>query len=375
MEGSVRSIDGGQEPGTTRGELGAACFTPEPSAEEAASAHGLGRRARWLRRSRVVAGVLWLAVGVGYIYVGYVLWGPGDLESVSSVYLWFWYVAFVARVFAFQAGLALVLLAVVALLLRRYRAVLAVLPLLAVTLGPDVRQCFVSPPQGTEAAVLRVMSVNLLCNNCNRAQLIAEIEAAEADVVLFQEYTYVWHDELQAALGDLYPHVLHVRRRNPLGTAIYSKLSFVGQPVVRRRLENLPELHATVEYGGRAIRLYNVHLLPPRLSLVSKMRAQFRELLQDLREEQGPVIMGGDFNYTERVRAHDLVRQAGFADAHEAAGWGRGATWPVSGNLRYLPGIRLDRVYLGCGLRAMRCRTGVGAGSDHRPVIVDVAVE
>jgi endonuclease/exonuclease/phosphatase (EEP) superfamily protein YafD len=45
----------------------------------------------------------------------------------------------------------------------------------------------------------------------------------------------------------------------------------------------------------------------------------------------------------------------------------------VNGPFRYIvPGIRIDHVYLNRQLGATSCETGVGRGSDHRPVVVDV---
>ena len=37
------------------------------------------------------------------------------------------------------------------------------------------------------------------------------------------------------------------------------------------------------------------------------------------------------------------------------------------------PVLSLDQVWLGGGLRPLRCEHGVSAWSDHRPVIVDLA--
>jgi endonuclease/exonuclease/phosphatase (EEP) superfamily protein YafD len=72
---------------------------------------------------------------------------------------------------------------------------------------------------------------------------------------------------------------------------------------------------------------------------------------------------------------HRELKQAGVNEAHEQATIGRGATWPVNGIFRYItPGIRIDHVYLSPSLRAIRCETGVGEGSDHRPVVVDVVL-
>jgi endonuclease/exonuclease/phosphatase (EEP) superfamily protein YafD len=136
----------------------------------------------------------------------------------------------------------------------------------------------------------------------------------------------------------------------------------------------LPQIRATVRAGGRDVTVYNIHLLPMRrLDYMTEHWREFEDLLGLLSRERGPTVVAGDFNFTETCPQQGALRRTGFRDAHDLAGSGRGATWPVNGILRGVPGIRLDHVYLGPGLTAASARTGVGQGSDHRPIIVDVA--
>lgn len=91
-----------------------------------------------------------------------------------------------------------------------------------------------------------------------------------------------------------------------------------------------------------------------------------------LAAEALPVIVGGDFNFTENSTNALVLRRQGLADAHSVGGWGRGATWPVNSFFRWIPSVRLDHIYLGGGLTCAECRTGTGEGSDHRPVIAGI---
>ena len=103
-------------------------------------------------------------------------------------------------------------------------------------------------------------------------------------------------------------------------------------------------------------------------------RLQFAGLLEALSAEKLPYVVGGDFNLTETTPQHRDFAAIGARDAHDLAGRGRGATWPVNGVFRYPPGLRLDHVYVGNDLVAVRCEAGEGRGSDHRPVVADVAL-
>ena len=64
----------------------------------------------------------------------------------------------------------------------------------------------------------------------------------------------------------------------------------------------------------------------------------------------------------------------GFTDAWDIAGRGRGATWPANSFLRYLPGVRIDHMYLSEELTATKVRRGTLPGSDHRYVVADIAL-
>jgi endonuclease/exonuclease/phosphatase (EEP) superfamily protein YafD len=68
------------------------------------------------------------------------------------------------------------------------------------------------------------------------------------------------------------------------------------------------------------------------------------------------------------------IEGAGFHDAFVEAGVGRGSTWPVNGIFRYLPGIRLDHVFLSPRLACRTIRTGTGYGSDHRPLVAEIVI-
>jgi endonuclease/exonuclease/phosphatase (EEP) superfamily protein YafD len=85
-------------------------------------------------------------------------------------------------------------------------------------------------------------------------------------------------------------------------------------------------------------------------------------------------VVSGDFNFTGHTWQADSLLALGFADAHQQAGTGRGATWPVIGLARYLPGIQLDHVFLRGGVACRGLSLGVGQNSDHRPLTATLAL-
>jgi endonuclease/exonuclease/phosphatase (EEP) superfamily protein YafD len=92
-----------------------------------------------------------------------------------------------------------------------------------------------------------------------------------------------------------------------------------------------------------------------------------------LGKEEHPIVLAGDFNCTNRSPYASALRNIDLRDVHTQAGFGRGATWPVSGFFRRLPGLRLDHIFLSDALTCTESRTGTGTGSDHRPVVARIA--
>jgi endonuclease/exonuclease/phosphatase (EEP) superfamily protein YafD len=319
----------------------------------------------------------WVVVFASYVLLAVAYLWPQDYRNEAAAYVLVAWAGFLVRVLQFHVGLLLLIIAFVAAFVRGKRLLLAAVPVVLFTLGPPLFS-HLRPTRrpATASPALRVMSCNLLMVNNDTAPILREVLAADPDVLLLQEYTDEWHKAASAALSPQYPYSSFVTRDDSFGVAIYSRLPFVGEvdnrlPLGRAGVE---QTRAVVRTSGRDVAVYNVHLLPPRrLDYTIDSRLQFAGLLETLAEEKLPYVVGGDFNLTSDTPQHHDLERIGARDAHDLAGRGRGSTWPVNTFFRYLPGLRLDHVYLGPGLTAVRTSTGTGRGSDHRPVITDVA--
>ena len=322
----------------------------------------------------------WLVVLAAYPLLAFAYLWPQQWRNEEPAVVLAGWVAFLTRTLQFHLGLLLLVIAVVAAFGRGRRLFIAALAPTVFTLVPALWQFKPKAAEPVEpgAPTLRVMTVNLLMVNRDTAGIIGEIRAARPDVLMLQEYTAEWHAALQEAIGAEYPHQAGVERDDSFGIALYSRTPFAGEvekdfPLGRAGVE---QMRAEIDLpGGRRVALYNIHLLPPRtLVYTSDHRLQFADLLDALKRERLPYVVCGDFNFSETTPQHADLSRNGVREAHAIAGTGRGATWPVNSIFRYvMPGIRIDHVYLGPGLTATRCETGVGRGSDHRPVVADVA--
>ena len=98
-----------------------------------------------------------------------------------------------------------------------------------------------------------------------------------------------------------------------------------------------------------------------------------RRLIVDIGNRAEPVIVAGDLNATDQSDIHRTLT-ATLTDAHEAAGWGLGHTFPAyGGSWRGIPilprQMRLDMILYSDDFVALEFATGSHHGeSDHLPV-------
>ncbi len=329
----------------------------------------------WSQRKRLLRMEAWIVVVTCWILLLFAWLWPEDFRQNAVAFVLGATVAFMVRTFTFHLGLLLLLIVIVCAC-TRYRRLLAaaVLPALF-ALGPAIWEFRPRADREVIGETVTVMSVNLLAINTNTTPIIAEIRQAGPDVILFQEYTEPWHQALIGAVGEDYPHVRYVCRDDSFGAAVYSRRPFVGQVDMELPLDGglEPQIRAVIPVAGRETAFYNIHLLPPRsLEYIMSARRQFADLLDILDRETLPAVLVGDLNATQHSAYGYALGQRGFTSAHELGGWGRGATWPVHSIFRWLPGLRLDHVYLSETLTCKHCTTGMGQGSDHRPVIAKI---
>lgn len=247
--------------------------------------------------------------------------------------------------------------------------------LAALHLGWLAPELHPSPPRALEGGPrLRLFSGNVLFTNTDMDGIAAEVVAADADVVVLQELSRPNLAALQrTGVVDRFPHRWFDPRTDALGTAILSR--FPLEDTGRWRCAGLLMARTTVVVGDHPVRLYVVHTRAPiGPGAPAHWEAQLASLAQAARSEPGPLVLAGDFNASSGQRAfRDLLATGGLRDAHVAGGRWWATTWPS--DLRPLPPLaRIDHVLVSPHLGVLGVREGQGRGSDHRPVIADLAV-
>jgi vancomycin resistance protein VanJ len=102
----------------------------------------------------------------------------------------------------------------------------------------------------------------------------------------------------------------------------------------------------------------------------------------DVLSEQGPVILGGDFNTTDQSQTYHLVKRY-LANTHDDAGCGFGFTFPARSRhlgrlslfeLLFPPLLRIDHIFYSRHFTVLKsCTASDSVGSDHLPVVAELA--
>jgi endonuclease/exonuclease/phosphatase (EEP) superfamily protein YafD len=128
---------------------------------------------------------------------------------------------------------------------------------------------------------------------------------------------------------------------------------------------------AQLELGARALTLVGTHPVPP----VNRQYVQWRDRqVEALARFSGtattPLVLAGDLNMTERSPGFArLLREGRLRDSR--VGFGVHATWPVRLQPFLIP---LDHCLVSPDVTVLDRRVGPAVGSDHYPVVVDLAL-
>lgn len=222
------------------------------------------------------------------------------------------------------------------------------------------------------AGRFRLFSANVFAGNDRPGGIAEEIRASAPDVVFLQEATPALVEALdRTGAMEGMPHRVTVPRTDPFAGLLASRWPLIDQAVIS--VAGRPVLiRATSVTDSGPVRLYAVHVVAPVGGDREDWVDELREIAAAVRAEPSPVLVAGDFNATWGNEAFRRFLDAGLTDAAAARGRPFQMSWP--GDRRLVPPLlRIDHVLTTSGLTVTAIRTGRGRGSDHRPLIADVA--
>jgi endonuclease/exonuclease/phosphatase (EEP) superfamily protein YafD len=218
--------------------------------------------------------------------------------------------------------------------------------------------------------VVRLFNANLLFENGNFDAMIAEIEQADADVLVFQEYTSTWDAAFSSSwMDEVYPYRFLNIANSPFGAAIWSKRPLTDTTIWHT--EGVPMVQATIHIDGQPVRLQNIHPPPPMGNYPGWVQMQ-NDIKQSAVDESIPLMIIGDFNMGPHNRFYKNLLDQGFYNLHQELGRGMAISWP--NGMKNAPPVRLDHIFVSSELVGLSINEGTGLGSDHKPLIADVAL-
>jgi endonuclease/exonuclease/phosphatase (EEP) superfamily protein YafD len=216
---------------------------------------------------------------------------------------------------------------------------------------------------------LRLLTFNVHVGNDRFDEIADYVLSSDADAVALQELSCAAADKLIPKFKRHYPHAF-VSPGNCFGIALLAKrpLLTTGQVVVAPRQRPLL-VWARLDWGGTPMGVTTAHLIPPlapndQASQVSRLITHVASL------KGGAQIVAGDFNLTPFSWSFARLNNAGLG--HHVS---YRATWTPIWAADWLPPVlTIDNVLTTRNVAAMRVMIGPALGSDHRPVIADLAL-
>jgi len=229
------------------------------------------------------------------------------------------------------------------------------------------------PPPTVSAPVaqLRILQANILTSNRDAAALLGLIEREAPDVIVLQETNLRWLNDL-AVLTNAYPVFAAMPREDNFGAAIYCKTNAQTAEIIYLDvLDAVPSTRAHLTVNGRPLTVIGTHPFAPYNRANWLGRNQHMQRLAPLvRDVTGPCVVTGDFNATPWTASfRTFLADSGLRDS--ARGRCLQPTWPA-----FLPPfmrIPLDHALHSPDVHVVARRLGPSIGSDHLPVILDVA--
>lgn len=238
------------------------------------------------------------------------------------------------------------------------------------------------------ASDLTVMTFNTLAWQREGKDLEASIRSADPDVVGLQEIGPRAADHLIDAFADRLPYHFVTESATSSGAAVLSRFPIQDAVAFHASTHGHWWQRMTIVSPAGPFTCVNVHTRIPyiqtthrattglRLPLAyhaERRTNEVRSLVSLLDKIDGPVIVVGDFNMTERSPDHRMMSEH-LRDAFRAVGTGLGNTFPSVGSFPPAfpspwPILRLDYVWHSEHFEPAWAYRGDAAQSDHHPII------
>lgn len=224
----------------------------------------------------------------------------------------------------------------------------------------------------TESPNYKVASVNIYSQNSDVYTLMQFINKEKADLVLLQEVTTKWQNNLDN-LRTLYPYYHEEVRDNNFGIALYSRYP-IDSLVVKNYIDDRhPSLWATISVGEKKIQVLGTHPVPPlpNQARFEKRNLQLELMKKDIEEsDHENILLVGDLNCTLFSPNINKIKNDKLKDAR--LGFGFQNSWNA-----FVPIFRtnIDHIWVSKNIKVTNFYRGDFIESDHFPIIAELKIE
>lgn len=221
----------------------------------------------------------------------------------------------------------------------------------------------------TTTGQLRIFQSNVLYNNKKYSKVISIVKEENPDIAVFIEVSKVWAKEL-AALKDILPYSVVSQDSNSFGTALFSKYPLENVSIEQFKGPR-KTIVATIKYQGKEVIVMGTHPNYPLEKIgFSHRNSQLEAMADYLVKVNNPVLLMGDFNITMWSPIYQrFVEKTKLKNGR--VGFGVQPTWP---NFMPLLAIPIDHCLVSPNIQVIKSRIGRDVGSDHLPMITDLAI-
>lgn len=213
----------------------------------------------------------------------------------------------------------------------------------------------------------RIVTFNVWMGNRHMDEVAKFLNDADADIVVTEELMPWQRDGLRYLVKDRYPYSI-----GRFDVVMFSRYPIKEAGEIRGRSSNPMARRAmltwtTVEINGMTFDIAGVHNAYPFHAM--DQAAYMPMLIEFARERERPLIVAGDFNLTPwSVKLQRFGADTGLRRFNTFT-----PTWPM--NRRTLPPfVAIDNIFASPEFALIDIKAGPALGSDHRPLIADIAL-
>ena len=217
---------------------------------------------------------------------------------------------------------------------------------------------------------MKLVTANLRAANTQYTRLFDMLDEEQPDIVVLQEVSPDWANELVRLTGT-YPHSVVEARDGNFGIALLARFPLASAATVDSSPFDFPTIIATLDVRGVPLQMIATHpMIPVGRRNFDGRNEQLVSVAEFLRSANGRRVLVGDLNTSMwDVNYRFLEARTGLRNVR--SGFGVMPTWPTFLPFAMIP---IDHVLVSSEVGVRDLRTGSRIGSDHLPLVATISL-